>query len=472
MKILLVNPSYKEVYNRVRGAEGATPPIGLAYLASYLRIHCVEVQILDVNAQKIRLEELGQMLSEFDVVGTSSYTPSLKSSLNILELAKKNNPSCRTVLGGPHITALPVETMESFPVVDFGVLGEGEISFLELIESMKGNNKFDNIDGIVYRDSGKIRINRKRKLIGNLDKLPFPSYESLPLDKYIQPLHHINFSDASPLNHFMLLITSRGCACNCTFCASKNTWGRTVRYRSAENVLQEMDLLVNRYNINVLDIADDNFLCNKERLNCILDGIIRKGYRIRFNCSARVDMIDKGILKKLKEAGCYLIRFGVESGDPFILQRMKKGITVEQVKRAFKLSKETNINTSASFIIGYPGESRESFKRTMMLAKTIDPDIANFFIAIPFPGTEFYEIAKNEQLIENFDYSKWKLLTVSPSIKTNKLRSMELSKMVKRAYLNFYFRPSYILKRMKDIKHLSMIKSYFKGLSVIVRIIK
>jgi len=472
MKVLLVNSPYGEIYNRVKGTEGATPPLGLAYLASYLKTNHVEAQILDANAQGICFEELGPMLSGFDIIGTSLYTPSLHFSLKVLELAKKNNPSCKTVLGGPHITALPFETMESSPVVDFGVLGEGEHSFLELIESIRGNNKFDNIDGIVYRDSGKIRINRRRKLITDLDKLPFPPYELLPLDKYIQPLHHINFSDSIPPGRFMLFITSRGCAYNCAFCASKNIWERTVRYRSADNVLQEIDLLVNKFRINVLDIADDNFLFNKERLNNILNGIIRKGYRIHFNCSARVDMVDEGTLKKLKEAGCYLIRFGVESGDPLILQRMKKNITVEQIKQAFKLSKANNISTSASFIIGYPGETHESFRRTMMLAKTIGPDIANFFIAIPFPGTEFYEIAKKEQLIENFDYSVWKLLTSSPPVKTDKLSSKELRRMMKGAYLNFYFRPSYILKRIKNINNPSMIRSYFKGLSGIVRIIK
>ena len=471
MRVLLINPPYGEVYSEVKSAEGVNPPIGLAYLAAYLRENNIEVEILDAHALRIGLKDLETKPFDYDVIGVSSMTPSLYSSLNVLRIVKKINPLCKTIMGGPHISAVPIETMNSYPEIDFAVIGEGERTMLELVRAIQNEDNPHNVNGIAYKKDGGVKLTPTRDLIANIDELPFPAYDLLPLDKYYQHLHHVSLGKNVPIKPFMILFTSRGCPYKCSFCASEVIWHRRVRFRSTDNVLSEIDMLVNEHNIKVLDIADDNFLMNKKRLNEILDGLIERNYGLYFNCLSRVDSVNREILQKLTRTGCYLMRYGVESGNPEMLNRMHKDVTIDQIKRAFELTKEAGISSSASFIIGHPGETKQSVKDTINLAKKINPILAHFFIAIPLPGTELYDIAMEKNLIVNMNFREWKQLPELPAIRTEELTQEDLKEWRRKAYKTFYFRPAYIFERLRNIKGVAQVNFYFKGLLAVKSLI-
>jgi len=472
MKLLLINPPYDEVYSEVKSAEGINPPLGLAYIAAYLRDNNIEVEILDAHALRIGLKELQNRSFNYDVVGVPSMTPTLYTSIEVLRIVKKINPNCKTVMGGPHISAVPVETMASYPEIDFAVIGEGERTMLELARSIQNEDYSGNVNGIAYRKNDEIKLTPQRALIDNIDEIPFPACDLLPLDKYYQHLHHVSLGNNIPTYPFMIFFSSRGCPSRCTFCASDVIWRHKVRFRSVDNVLSEIDLLINKYNIKVLDIADDNFLLNKKRLNGILDGLLERDYDIHFNCLSRVNDVGGEILQKLKRAGCYLIRYGVESGNQEMLNCMHKNITIDQIKRAFELTKEAGISSSASFIIGHPGETEQTVKDTIELAKEINPTLAHFFIAIPLPCTELYDIAKEKNLIVNMNLREWKQMPELPAIRTEELTPEDLKEWRRKAYRGFYFRPAYIFERLGSIKSMAQIKFYLKGLMAVKSLTK
>lgn len=464
MNVLLIDAPYREVYSKVSTALGCSPPIGVAYTAAYLRAHNVNVKILDTNALQIGVNEIDKYLKEkFDVIGISSMTPSLINAARILEKAKEANPSVKTVLGGFHVSAVPAETLQEYPSIDFGVIGEGEQTFLGLVQAIEKGKDFSEVDGIVFRKKNETKITKRRALIQNLDELPFPAYDLLPMEKYRLTAHHTNFDKKIKLNPFSLLMTSRGCPFNCTYCASKVIWGRRVRYRSAEKTLEEIDLLVKKYGIKCLDICDDNFTLNKPRLHQILDGLIERDYDLHFNCLSRVDIVDRGSLEKLKKAGCYLIRFGIESGSQEILNAMKKEATVTQTKATFKLMHEVGIPAAASTIIGHPGETRETFNKTLKLVKEIDPVAAHFFIAVPIVGTELFEIAKKNKLIVNPDWRNWVLMPETPVLRTEELSPEDLVKLRSEAYKRFYLRPKFLLKTLLRIRTWGQFKLQFNA---------
>ena len=472
MKILLVNPPYSDVYTRVSTAEGVVPPLGLAYLAAYIREKGFNVQILDANALEIPIENIKDHIPhDVDIVGTVSFTPSLNKSCKILSICKNINPNIVTVLGGAHISALPKDTIEKYDSVDIGVIGEGEITFGELIEAIRDKKDLSDVKGICFRKDKEIIINEPRGLIEDIDILPFPAYDLLPMNKYCVPLHHVGFGEKIPTKPFAVIFTSRGCPFNCTYCASKVIWTRKVRYRSSKNILDEIDILVKKHNIKVLDIADDVFTINKKVFNEVLDGLIARNYNLHFNCLSRVDTVDLDMLKKLKKAKCYLIRYGVESGSQKVLDLMKKGIKVEQVIQAFKLTHKAKIPSSACFIIGHPGETKETVKQTIWLAKKIDPIIAHFFVALPLVGTELYDIAKENKLIVNdTDWEQWIQTPDMPILRSEKLSVKDIKNLRNKAYRSFFLRPSYIIKSILRIRTLGQIKLYWNGLLAVLKL--
>ncbi len=470
MKVLLVNPPYKEVYAKVELDE-IVPPLGLAYLASYLRENGIEVDIYDANALGTNIDELEEtMPNNFDIIGVPSFTPSISKSVNILQIGKKINPSCITLMGGPHITGLPKGTMESYPIIDIGVLGEGEVTALELINALRAEGNLKEINGIIFREDGELVETPRREFIEDLDTLPFPAYDLLPMERYQLPLHHVGFGRNIDIKPFFLMFASRGCPFRCTYCASKVMWSKKVRYRSAENILKEIDYLVENYGIVVLDFADDIFTLNKKRLNTILDGLIERDYNLHFNCLSRVNTISKEEVLKLKEAKCYLIRFGVESGSPKILEKMKKDITINQIKNAFRITRDGGVSSSASFIIGHPGETKETARETIDLAKEINPIMAHFFIAIPLVGTELYSMARENNLIVNEDWEFWKQMPETPVVRTEELTPDDLIDIRKTAYREFYIRPSYIINSISRIRNFGQIKLYLNGLRAVLNL--
>ena len=478
MKILLVKPPEKEVYKKVPTVAGVAQPMGLACIAAYIREKGFsDVSILDCEALQIGLNEVKDHIpKDVSVVGATSVTPTLKNACAIMKIAKAVNPKCATVIGGDHVTALPEETLSVYPEIDFGVFGEGEITFLELLKGLeKGLDDYSSIQGLVFRKDGAIKKNAPRPLISDINELPIPAYDLLPMDKYVSPAHHAIFLDKEvKLNPFTIFFSLRGCPYRCKYCASKVMWERRVRYRSVEKTMEEIDYLIKNFGIKCLEFNDENFIINKPRMKRLISELKKRKeeHGVYWNCLTRVDSVDLETLKDMKDAGCYFIRFGVESGDQRMLDLMSKDITVEQVKHAFKLTKEAGIACSASFIIGYPGETWETFRNTLNLAIEIDPTLAFFFVAIPIVGTELYDEAVEKGLILNSDWNGWVQMAETPIMRNEALSSDELIKMRNMSYKKFYLRPKYVLKMLKSIRTKEQVKFYVNGLLGVLNIIK
>jgi len=475
MKILLIKPPEKEVYTKVPTIAGIAQPMGLACIAAYVRERGYkDVSILDCEALQIGVNEIGEHIPyDVDVVGVGSVTPTLKNSAAIMKAAKEINPKCATVIGGDHVTALPEETLKAFPEIDFGVVGEGEVTFLELLNELNSKKPdFSKVKGLVYRKGKKIVRNAPRPLIKDINELPIPAYDLLPMEKYSPPAHHAIFTEKGV--KLSIFFSLRGCPYRCKYCASKVMWERKVRYRSVEKTMEEIDYLINTFGIKCLEFNDENFVINKPRMKQLLKELKKRKEKhgLYWNCLTRVDSVDEDTLKEMKDAGCYFIRYGVESGDPEILKAMAKDITVEQVRKAFKLTNEAGIACSASFIIGYPGETKETFRRTLDLAKEIRPTLAFFFVAIPIVGTELYKEAKERNLILNPDWNGWVQMAETPIMKTEQLAPEDLINMRNQAYREFYLRPSYIWKMLRSIHTKEQFMFYLKGFLGVLNIVK
>ncbi len=466
MKTILINPPSRERYGKQKRVSGIVPPLGLAYLASSLIKAGFDVEIIDSYAFDYSVIDIENILKkkDFEIIGITATTLSLDIAIEILRISKIINPNCVTIIGGPHTTALPTETLKSYSFIDFIIRGEAEETIVELLDKIEKRESYYDIKGISYKEGDKIRNNPDRELIQDLDSLPFPAYDLLPMDKYFPSPHH-GFSFYKKVNNypFFSIFTSRGCPYRCTFCASAVTWRRKVRVRSTDNVMEEIDLLVDKYKIKNLDIYDDTFLLKKDRTIQILNELIKRNYDLDFSCLSRVDSIDDEIVSKLSKANCYSLRFGIESGSPKILELMKKDINLNQALDAFKLIKKYNIVRNACFIFGHPGETLDTANETIKFVKKLDPDVAFFYILVPFHGTEVMEIVKTKNLLVNTKSENWTFVAKETNIRTESLSSEDLIKLRKKAYRAFYLRPKYISDKLIKIKSLDTLKFYIDG---------
>lgn len=394
--ILLIYPPYTW--------EFTSPPLGLAYIASVLRNSGYAVKILDMTPTHTTLDELEKEISLLKpkIIGISSMTIQANGTMKIAKVAKTVGSSIKVIVGGPHATALPDEMLEN-PEIDFVCIGEGEVTTNELVDNLfKGNRDVESISGLAYKDRvGKIVKTSPRTFITNLDSIPFPAWDLLPFDQY-----HVTNVGLRKEPVFALL-SSRGCPYRCIFCSSFMTMGRRYRMRSAENIFAEIEMLYRRFGMRQFDFVDDTITIDRERVERLCHPIIESRMDVTWACNSTVRINDSGILRKMKEAGCIRIDFGVESGDPEVLKIIKKGITVPQVIKAHRYAKEAGLKTCSFFIIGLPGQDMESIRKSLSLIEQLETDVPGFSIATPYPGTELYKIAENNNWLKTFDWSQY-----------------------------------------------------------------
>ena len=292
-------------------------------------------------------------------------------------------------------------------------------------------DNLDRVAGLVWRRDGAVTANRERPLIRDLDGLPLPRHDLLPLDKYQAPLV------GGP---YAFVVTSRGCPAGCRFCIKHVSYGNSIRFRSPENVLAEIDLLVG-LGVRAVNMYADLFTVNRDHVMGICNGIVVRGLRLRWTCNSRVDFVDKEMLEAMARAGCFMIAWGIESGDQKMLQRMRKGTTTDQVTRALTWSRQAGIKNWGYFIIGLPGETEQSIRRTIDFAKRLPLDLALFHIAAPHPGTPFYS-----EVIENSWFrpgTRWEEVDMDRSTVLDypHLRAEEIESWARRAFREWAFRP-------------------------------
>jgi len=434
LKILLVAPPARSAIKEVLGV--TSPPLGLAYIASVLESNGEDVKIIDSLAENCTLYDIKREIDSWgaDIVGVTSTTPTFYDALKVAKIAKESGAV--TVLGGPHVTFTAKETLSNYSFVDYVVRGEGEFTMLELVKSIKKGEEPKSVLGLSYRaKSGVIKENRPRPPLMNLDALPMPAYHLLPMSKYTFQGYR-----------FATMVTSRGCPFKCVFCSSSRICGKRWRGYSAERVVNEIEFLMDRYKIKFIEFLDDTFTFDKNRVKEICNEMVNRGIDVMWTCSSRVNLFDRELAFRIKDAGCQVVYFGVESGSQRILNLMKKGITLEQSVKAIRLAKEVGINTVASFILGMPDESVEEANATIEFATRLNPDYAQFTICTPYPGTELYDYAVKNDLLLTRDWSKYDALT--PVMKT-KISIRKLRELLSKAYFKFYTRLSYLFDKIR-----------------------
>jgi radical SAM superfamily enzyme YgiQ (UPF0313 family) len=448
MKVCLISPPYNSAAESVVGI--TSPPLGLAYIASMLRQNH-EVKIIDSIILNYTLRDIEKELQTFnpDVVGIASVTPSIYEAYKVAKIAKKVREDCIVVLGGPHATFMSRQTLEECKYIDIIVKGEGEETTKELIESIEKGAPLNKVRGITFREKNEIIDSEPRPFIKNIDDIPFPSRDLLPMHLY-------KFNGVK----YTTMLTSRGCPFKCSFCSSSRLFGGYWRGRSPENVLEEMKIIYEEYNIKNIEFIDDTFTLDQERAEKICDGIIKQGWDISWGASSRVDTLSKKLVEKMKKAGCWILFLGIESGSQKILDAIGKRITIEQAKEAVKIIKDAGIQVLGSFIIGFIQDTKETIKETIKFAKSLNLDYAEFSILTPYPGTPIYEYVEKNSLLLTKDWSKY--TATEPIIKIDNIPEKQLKRFFKEAYIDFYLRPRIVLKWLKN-KQFSFIKSGIKA---------
>lgn len=452
MRVLLIQPcGVKEVREEYVSTQF---PMNLGYIAAALQNDGHDVRLLDFNVQNI---DLSDYILKFTpaVVGLTAMTPAINAAGEIAKKIKEVDPKIFVVLGGVHASALPAETMDDFPEVDFIVYGEGEETAKELFRAIEGEKNFDGITGIIYRKDNKIIKNAPRPLIKNLDEIAFPARDLVDMSYYKKS--HVSRGFSRKYQNILELMTSRGCPNRCIFCAGHINYGVSLRFRSFENVAAEITECVKKYGINHISIEDDTFTLNRQLVEQFCD--FCKSRRLTWNCNSRVNTVTFDLLKKMSESGCRKISFGVESGSPRILGLIKKGITLEQVKNAFKLAKAAGIRyIEGTFILGcHIDETPEDIEMTKKLIWELLPDFVMLSVMCPFPGTEIYEDMRREGYLP--DKPNWDDFSFFiDREKYGRLRHITHAELniIQRDVIKKYFTsPRYIWSQLKKMRSLS-----------------
>jgi anaerobic magnesium-protoporphyrin IX monomethyl ester cyclase len=431
-KVALVNPP------TMKGVFHHHPylPIGLAYLAAVLEAKENEVLVLDCLASDIDHEKLKEKLASFkpNLIGISSMTPMVPSTMLAAKMAKEACPNATVVLGGPHATFMDKEILTQEKSVDVVVRGEGEQTLLELTQRIINQVGFNTVDGITYRHQGQILQNPNRPYIQNLDKLPFPAYKQFPLSKYRL------FGKL-----FFPVISSRGCPFQCSFCTSSRILGKQYRARSPKNIGDELEMLKNEYHADSFTFYDDTLTLEKNRIYAICDEINNRKINIPWDCQTRVDQISPEILEKMKATNCQQVFFGAESGCQTILDAVNKRTTIEKNEAAIKMAKKAGLFVAISLIIGYPGETSEMRKQTFDFIGRAEPDDVYLCIATPYPGTELRALVEKMGLKMSSEWERYD--TTTPVFENPLLPDEEALKLRKNFYDSFYS-PKYAARHL------------------------
>lgn len=465
MNVLVLNPPSKNSKNVVRdliygcwcngkrigGAK--IPPINLAYVATIVKNEGHEVYFFDALAEAAIIEDVNKIIQKYDVVVISTSMMSFREDVSLLFELKKENPNLKSIIFGSHSTFMPQFCLNE-EAVDIIIMGEPEFIIRDLINSMdKKDSSWKSVKGIGYREKDKQIINEPYPFIDNLDELPFVDRNMLPdgID-YFHPL-----IKRMP---YTTIMTSRGCPAKCNFCTVGRFYGRKTRYRSAENVLDELEM-IQKQGYKEVFIRDETFTVYRERNQKICEEMIRRKIDLTWIANARVGTIDRDMAILMKKAGCHTIKFGVESGNQQILNNIKKGIKVEKTRETFKMLNEIGLNTHAHLMLGCPGESKETIKKTIEFVKEIQPTTATFAIYTLYPGTEIFDKLSLEHPEIN-DGSYCDLARVHKSGFFNKyftdLSEEDLEKYLMIAYRNYYMRPSYMYNWIKRINNKNDLK--------------
>lgn len=441
--VLLVFPLSRTHYS--------VPPLGLGYLASSLRSRGYGVRILDCTRERLDLPGLLERIREWRprMVGFQTFSYDFGTVRRALEGVKEVDPDIVTVVGGPHPSGVPVETLEDMSAADYAFRGEGEEGLPLLVGRLFARQDIDlaSIPGLVWREDGRVRANGVR-FVEDLDSLGLPAWDLMDPRSYQFAPQGV-FLKSPPVAP---ISTSRGCPFQCTYCAGKTLTGARIRKRSIPHVLDEVELLYHEYGAREIHIVDDNFTMFRDRVVEFCEGLHERRLKIHFTFpnGVRIDTLDGELLRLLKQAGCYSMIVGIESGSDRVLKAMKKGLTTETVRRGVALIKEAGIDVSGFFILGYPGETRDEMLQTIAFSRRLGLDAAHFSNFLPLPGTEAAEMLCRQGRLPKVDWSQ--LFYARVAYVPEGMTAAELKRLQRQAYLGFYLRPSVLWKLRGKIR--------------------
>ena len=435
MKVTLINPPYPPNVH----SHPPFIPLGIAYLGAIAEKQGHQVTVIDCQAEKLTYKTFIDRIKQTpsDVIGVTATTLLYKSAMNLITLAKQEHPQAYTMLGGSHGTFWDVNALNEYPNLDIVVRKEGEITFKEILEKLQTKTSLNKVLGITFRNQkNEIIQNPDRPFIENLDALPFPAHHILPLNT-LKRMGKVLFP----------LISSRGCVYWCDFCSTVRMFGRGYRMRSPKNIVDEMEMIHNKYGANQFTFYDDAFSVDRKRIMDFCKELHDRKLDLIWDCGTRVDMVDRELLQTMRKSGCIAVWLGVESGNEVILGAMNKGLKLNQTRLAYKIAHEVGLMTIANVVIGFPGETEQTAKQTINFVKELNPDDVGFYVATPYPGTPLYEQVKKNGWLRVTDFDKYD--TVAPTFETPWLSMEKIADIRYNAYQQYYLRLGYVLKMMR-----------------------
>ena len=439
-----------EIYGQVGNLHCVAPPIGIGIIASFVRNRGYSVEILDAQALNLSPSDVGRIVSERNPVlaGISAFTPQMTSAIETINFIKKEAPSVRTIIGGHHSAALPGRTLKESGV-DFLCNAEGYYPTLNLLDALRNDRQAVDfpIGGICYMKDGEVVMNQPPPLIKDLDDLPFAAWDLLPMDRY--RAHNWHCFGQTGRTPYAVVFTSLGCPFNCSYCSVNAVYGGSgFRTRSPEHFVAEIDILVRDYHVRHMEIVDDTFTVNKNRVHEICELLIGRHYDLNLWAYARTDTVDGPLLKKMKKAGINWVAYGFESGNELVRESVRKG--QRNIDAAVSMTYDAGLNIISNFIFGLPDDDRETMQKTLDTAKRINGEYANFWCAMAYPGSELYNTAviNGWRLPEVWHgYSQYAYETLPLPTKT--LSGDEVLRFRDRAFNEYFTDPQY-LEKIRD----------------------
>lgn len=441
LRVLLTVPNSK---CDVRDSMGVQPPpLGLGYIASYIRTfgdH--EVMIYDALYERSTDKEFSRVLESFspDVVGISgAATPSIYDTYHVARLVKRYDSKTHVLAGGAHVTFEDTNALVECPEIDVVIRGEGEVTMDTLLKAIENKQRLADLKGITYRRGSHVTRTPDMPYVQDLDRLPFPAYDLLDLPKYFAG----NFPWAT-------IITSRGCPYKCVFCSSSRIVGKRWRGRSPNNVVEEVKMLEQEYRVREIEFLDDLFTFDKERVREFCRLLVSVGTSFGWTCSTRADIMARfpHMARWLRSAGCHTVYIGAESGSQRILNIMRKGISVDDIVRSVRILKREGLGVILSFVIGTPSETKQEIDATIDLACRLDPDLAQFTVCTPYPGTPLFDEARRNGWLVSGNWSRYSVL--DPVMQLPGFEKRDIKSFLHRAYLRFYTRAGFLWKHLRS----------------------
>lgn len=455
--VLLVTPPKGLWKNEVEPPWVSTQPLGLAYVASAVRDAGFPVQIMDAYSRgsdavaiRARIESVTPR-----IVGISSLTPQWADAVKVADIVKSVDENIITVVGGPHVTALPEDAV-SHPSIDIAVIGEGEETMQDICRAVTDGEDLKNVAGIALDINGSPGRTEPRAKTADLDKLSFPAHDLLPEPAFYNP-----FPPWGAKGNFSCMISGRGCPYNCCFCDVTTQQGRRYRLRSAKNVVDEMTWLNREFKVTTFSFRDPSMVCKRSRLLEICRLIKERNLDIAWTCSSRANEVDPEMLAAMKDAGCRLIQYGIEVGNPELLKSIKK-ITREQVAKTVRDTRRAGISAHGYFLFGFVDEKPENMEETIDFARELELDSAGFAVMVPFPGTQEFERYREEGLLVTEDWRDYDVLG-KPVYRHKYITHEQLARAPHRAYRRFYLRPRIIALHLRKMTSMKVLRNYLRS---------